>query len=308
MLYINGATQKEVCVNDGGGDCDFRVESSSQTHVIFVEGSTETISFNGSTSLGTLTLYGHDSSDETMVIQAAASQSVDVFQITNSSTTQLFQILSDGSMISTVPTSAIADGSFENSNVSLFYHDTVDQVKVKLKDSGGTTSIQALPKVLSHQYSDTGNVGSGEDDLHSYTLPASALNNDGDFLEIELSFTIASNANAKTIKIYFGGTVIFNSNTDFGDSLSYNDSNAQELFVSFKVHKTGSSAQRIAGLATTIDTQNTYSGLSDACAAPIVTALTKTDTSTIVIKATGEGVSNDDVIQKTSLIIKHAHS
>ena len=53
---------------------------------------------------------------------------------------------------------------------------------------------------------EVGNVGSGEDNLITYTLPANTLNESGDSLEIEAGFTFAVNANSKTIKLYLGST------------------------------------------------------------------------------------------------------
>lgn len=52
--------------------------------------------FNGSSGLGTLTVYGHLASAKTTVIQAAASQSVNIFEIQNSSATAHLAVLSDG--------------------------------------------------------------------------------------------------------------------------------------------------------------------------------------------------------------------
>jgi hypothetical protein len=51
---------------------------------------------------------------------------------------------------------------------------------------------------------DVGNVGTGEDDLITYTLPANTLAAEGQSLEIEAGFSLAANANSKTLKMYLG--------------------------------------------------------------------------------------------------------
>lgn len=52
------------------------------------------------------------------------------------------------------------------------------------------------------QVSSSGSVS--EEILHTYTLPANKLNNQGDSIRVSAFFKTAANANAKTMKIYFG--------------------------------------------------------------------------------------------------------
>lgn len=51
-----------------------------------------------------------------------------------------------------------------------------------------------------------------ETDLHSATIAANTLANDGDSLEVQMNFQIPNNANNKTIKFYVDGTQILTSN------------------------------------------------------------------------------------------------
>lgn len=70
-----------------------------------------------------------------------------------------------------------------------------------------------------------GNVGTGEDTLHSYTLPADALSDggvaavpsDGRAIRFKGCGYTANNANAKNLKIYFGSTVVLSH--DFATSV-----------------------------------------------------------------------------------------
>jgi len=82
-----------------------------------------------------------------------------------------------------------------------------------------TTSTQAVKKgmvqgrVLSPIVSATqvGNVGTGEDNLINLSIPAqAAMNIAGQGIECIFSGAYANNANAKTLKFYFGGTAIVN--------------------------------------------------------------------------------------------------
>jgi hypothetical protein len=50
-----------------------------------------------------------------------------------------------------------------------------------------------------------------ETDLHSATVVANTLVNDGDSLEVQMNFQVANNANNKTIKLYVDGTQVLTS-------------------------------------------------------------------------------------------------
>lgn len=55
-----------------------------------------------------------------------------------------------------------------------------------------------------------GNVGGGEDDMFTFSVPASTLVTTGAAIRIRAWGRTANNANAKTLKVYFGATVILN--------------------------------------------------------------------------------------------------
>ena len=69
-----------------------------------------------------------------------------------------------------------------------------------------------LPRVLFSTVTGTVNVGAGEDDLYSYTLPASTFSADLQIITAQFSgYVIGHASGTRTIKIYFGGTQIFTS-------------------------------------------------------------------------------------------------
>lgn len=66
-----------------------------------------------------------------------------------------------------------------------------------------------LSDVVCGDVVDVGNVGTGEDTLIGYTLPANTLYAEGCSLEIEAGFSFANNTNAKQVKMYLGANQIY---------------------------------------------------------------------------------------------------
>lgn len=60
-----------------------------------------------------------------------------------------------------------------------------------------------------HNVSTVGNVGAGQDDLHSYTIDANVLANDGDSLDLIGSGNILAAGSTKELGFSFGGTLAF---------------------------------------------------------------------------------------------------
>lgn len=59
----------------------------------------------------------------------------------------------------------------------------------------------------------TGNIGAGEDNLITYSIPAAQMSVNKDRIEFDCAGTFAATVNAKTLKVYFGATAIFNSSS-----------------------------------------------------------------------------------------------
>lgn len=71
--------------------------------------------------------------------------------------------------------------------------------------------ISRYPLILSGQNGPTGNSGSAETDLLSMRIDTGTLNSIGSSLLIHAAGTTAGNGNNKTLKLYFGSTVMFTS-------------------------------------------------------------------------------------------------
>lgn len=84
----------------------------------------------------------------------------------------------------------------------------VDNLSSLTIASSGTSFT--IGGVIFDHSSNAGNTGTSETDLYSDTMPASLLGNNGDKLEAEYGGVFVSSGTAtREIKIYFGGTVVF---------------------------------------------------------------------------------------------------
>lgn len=131
-----------------------------------------------------------------------------------------------------------------------------------------------------------GNVGTGEDNLQTYTLPANSLENTGEAVRIKAWGSFANNGNAKTLKLYFGSENILNI------SLETSTSGQWEIESTFV--RTGASAQKYTANFLTVGTAaglNIENGTAS-----------ETLSSSVVIKCTGEATANDDIVQEGMII------
>lgn len=112
--------------------------------------------------------------------------------------------------------------------------------------------------------------GTAEQTLATYSLPANALDVTGRRIKVRCAFHMATNGNNKTVKLYFGASVI--------STGTLTDSN-KNGWAELEIVKSGASTQIVWGTAqhdTTMITPYVNASGSD------------TDTSAIVIKMTGQ--------------------
>lgn len=136
-----------------------------------------------------------------------------------------------------------------------------------------------------------GNVGGGEDDLMSTSLPANTLDDTGDVVRIRAWGTAANNANAKTLKLYFGATAIVNQ--------SLTVSQAGRWFIEAVVIRTGS------------DTQESHAVIIESLVAlaagkhaqELNSALAIDEDAAITVKCTGTGVADNDIVQEGMIVV-----
>lgn len=175
-----------------------------------------------------------------------------------------------------------ASGTGSNSLTTRLTINATGNCLVAMGTSTGTAPIGGVANI---NVTAVGNVGVGEDDLISYTLPANALSSDGKAVRVRAWGTAANNANAKTVKLYFGATAIL--------TTSLTVSVADSWWVEGLVIRTGSSTQD-----TVARLEETGSNTMDM----EVSTAAITDTATIVIKLTGEATSNNDIVNEGLLV------
>jgi hypothetical protein len=135
---------------------------------------------------------------------------------------------------------------------------------------------------LTSNLTQVGNIGTGEDNLITYSLPANTLKKEGYNLQILCWGTFAANANNKRIRAYLGSTAFFDST-----ALAINGGSWSLAITIVRVTDTHqqtivrySSSNGTFGNGTIVNTS--------------VTATLSTD---LIIKCTGEATTTNDIVQ-----------
>ena len=130
-----------------------------------------------------------------------------------------------------------------------------------------------------------GNVGSGTDDLMTFSLPANTLNRTGKVIRAWGWGTTANNVNAKTLTFNVGSQVVVST------ALTASIAGQWETLVT--IIRTGANTQDIRARtlqgATVIFDQE-------------LTAGTQTETAAITLKMTGAATADNDIVQEGMII------
>lgn len=155
--------------------------------------------------------------------------------------------------------------------------------------AGGSTTVSAkVGGTLFDHFADVGNIGAGEDDLYSDTIAASALGANGDKLEAYYAVLAVSGVGTRRVRVYFGGTVIYDSGANIYAS-------NQDMDIRVNIIRESSTVVRATVMAAT-----TNSPAAPYAQYTRITGLTLSNTQ--VLKITGESgdATNDDIIAKHS--------
>lgn len=159
-------------------------------------------------------------------------------------------------------------------------------------NGGGTfshlmgTDVVTVGGVLIADTTAVGNVDTGADTLISYTLPASTLIVTGRGFRITAWGTGVNNADAKTVTLDFGGQTIM--------TQAMTTSQVNNWRITALVFRTGASTQDIFAEFLQVGTALIHK--------QTITAGTQTETSTIVIKCTGDGITTNNIVQEGLLV------
>lgn len=159
-----------------------------------------------------------------------------------------------------------------------------------------TTAMAEVVGALNINTTAVGNVGaSGPDDLITYPMPANTIAANTQGVRITAWGTTANNANAKTVRLMFGGTALVTK------QLTASVAGTWKLMAT--VMRTGASAQKFYAEAMN-DQGTTVSGTDGATVQRIAAATTsaETDTATITIKCQSTVSTADNDIVNQGLI------
>jgi hypothetical protein len=79
----------------------------------------------------------------------------------------------------------------------------------KVLISQGANVLRGAMATVYSQINSVGNIGVGEDTLHTVTIPASGFNQNGDSFEVKCAGIFAANANNKRVRLKFGSITLF---------------------------------------------------------------------------------------------------
>ena len=199
-------------------------------------------------------------------------------------TTRGIQIVSTSSAATVTGNTIVGTGS-STVGIQLDAYTALDSANFI---SGCTNSWGGLYAVLRGTQNATAvsNSGAAETDLMTYVLPASSMTLANDSLRVTAFGICANNANAKTLKVYFGTAVL--------QTVSLTINQAGAWRIQAEMIATGSAAQRCFS-------QLVQGGTTTLVAASNASS-TEASSSAITVKVTGTGVANSDITQNGMLV------
>lgn len=165
---------------------------------------------------------------------------------------------------------------------------TTSTERMRIDSSGkltiyqGTTLRGALATVYT-QSNSVGNVGTGEDTLHTFSVPSSGFFANNDSFEVIGAGTFAANANNKRIKLIFGAVTLFDTT-----ALAFNSGDWLIRARIFRITTTTAKA-----IITWQSSNATLATVTDYVSVPTFNFLT-----TNVLRFTGEATADNDVVQE----------
>lgn len=154
-----------------------------------------------------------------------------------------------------------------------------------------TGHVAHIGGTLNSPFSSVGNVGTGTDDLMSYTIPANVMAADGDYIEFTFAGDIANTAVTKAIAVVVGTTSIA--------VYTLGASAAGAWMIQGRILRIGGGTAEVYITATTV---------AALLAMPIVTlrqnlSLAPSNwASSCVLKATANATNDNDVIQRVGIV------
>jgi hypothetical protein len=149
-----------------------------------------------------------------------------------------------------------------------------------IKAGTSTGQLARVGGVIHTNTTQTGNVGTGEDTLFTYTIPADVLATNKDTITAIIGGTVANTVDTKTIRVKFGATTIH--------TVTEPGSNSGSWSFMVTIIRTGATTQKciVSSSGSTGSSLNTASYNTAA----------ETLSGTVVLLVTGEATSNNDIV------------
>jgi hypothetical protein len=147
---------------------------------------------------------------------------------------------------------------------------------------------------LTEGFADAGNTTTSETDLYTYTTPASTLDVNGHSVRARYAGTVVNSTSTKQVKVYFGGTVVFDSTALATTAAASWDVDVICIRVSSTVVRCSTTMNASGGLALAANAGYTE-----------VTGLTLTNTNILKITGTaaGAGAATNDIVGKLNKVV-----
>lgn len=157
---------------------------------------------------------------------------------------------------------------------------------VQIQPGSSTTDVAYVGGKIHSNTTTVGNIGTGEDDLMTYSIGANTLDTNQQSITGRASGTIANSINAKRLRFKYGSTTCM----DTG-AAGIPVSTAISWTLEFEIIRTGATTQKCnANLSTNNATLASYVGYSTAG---------ETLSGAVTLKLTGEATTNNDVVEET---------
>lgn len=258
-----------------------------------------TITFTDIQSIATARFLGRTTAGTGVIEQLTAAQVITMLALTSAAISDFTEAAQDAVGNSVGTGLSYDDGSGAISCTITQYTDEMAQDAIGAEIDATLRYVDGTPllgvaltyqrKSLFDHFANVGNVGTGEDDLYSDTIAADQLANNGEKLQTEYGGSFVASATAtRELKIYFGGTMIFDSG-----ALTLSLSSAWTIYVSI-IRVSSTVVRYMISMTTEGAALAAYTAVGE------VTGLTLANTNVMKItgEAAGAGAATDDIIAK----------
>jgi hypothetical protein len=232
------------------------------------------------------------------IVRLASSNSIRIYKNTGSGTVNYVTFaeasttINNGTFIPVTGTTTLAPVTYVSGTLTTTASGGYNEYNNSFYQTKNSGLRYGVGGIINEQYTDVNNSGTGETDLYTYTTPANTLEQDGGKLIGRYAGTFNDATATAQIKVYFGGTSIFDSGTL---TLSTTGAFNIDLYI---VRTSSTTARAIVNMSTPSASTSTYTTETD------LTGLTLSGTNIIKMTGTAGGVGggSNDITAKLSFL------